>query len=199
VKYEIVEDDRHLAAGRGDDRRRARAAPGRLHLGRGRRDPHPRRRRPPYVTLTEEQILAGALANYDWLHIHHEDFTGEGDDESANVPTLVSVTDKTGTIAEGPGGGTIWIKGSGFLPVDDGHRNIKVWFENTQLRLTDTATYSTDFLSADGMLVNATDTGLWEITALVPALPNGTYRVYAQVLDDLNGLTYKIVGSTIAP
>lgn len=31
----------------------------------------------PYTTLWDEEIIAGALENYDWLHLHHEDFTGQ--------------------------------------------------------------------------------------------------------------------------
>jgi hypothetical protein len=31
----------------------------------------------PYTVVYDEEILAGALDNYDWLHLHHEDFTGQ--------------------------------------------------------------------------------------------------------------------------
>ncbi len=31
----------------------------------------------PYDTLWDEQVLTGKLAEYDWLHLHHEDFTGQ--------------------------------------------------------------------------------------------------------------------------
>lgn len=31
----------------------------------------------PYATLWDEEVLAGALGQYDWLHLHHEDFTGQ--------------------------------------------------------------------------------------------------------------------------
>jgi len=30
----------------------------------------------PYDKLWDREVLAGALRNYDWLHLHHEDFTG---------------------------------------------------------------------------------------------------------------------------
>ncbi len=30
-----------------------------------------------YDTLWDEEVLAGELSNYDWLHLHHEDFTGQ--------------------------------------------------------------------------------------------------------------------------
>jgi hypothetical protein len=31
----------------------------------------------PYDTLWDEEVLAGRLLEYDWLHCHHEDFTGQ--------------------------------------------------------------------------------------------------------------------------
>ncbi len=31
----------------------------------------------PYETLWDEEVLLGRLPNYDWLHLHHEDFTGQ--------------------------------------------------------------------------------------------------------------------------
>ncbi len=31
----------------------------------------------PYDILYDEEILQGKLAKYDWLHLHHEDFTGQ--------------------------------------------------------------------------------------------------------------------------
>lgn len=31
----------------------------------------------PYETLWDEQVLRGELEKYDWLHLHHEDFTGQ--------------------------------------------------------------------------------------------------------------------------
>jgi hypothetical protein len=31
----------------------------------------------PYDMLYDQEILDGELANYDWLHLHHEDFTGQ--------------------------------------------------------------------------------------------------------------------------
>lgn len=30
-----------------------------------------------YDTVWDEEVLAGALDEYDWLHLHHEDFTGQ--------------------------------------------------------------------------------------------------------------------------
>lgn len=31
----------------------------------------------PYDKLWDEEVLAGKLKNYDWVHMHHEDFTGQ--------------------------------------------------------------------------------------------------------------------------
>ncbi len=31
----------------------------------------------PYETIFDEEIMDGALPKYDWLHLHHEDFTGQ--------------------------------------------------------------------------------------------------------------------------
>ncbi|MBU1319682.1 MAG: asparagine synthetase B [candidate division Zixibacteria bacterium] len=31
----------------------------------------------PYETVWDEDVLAGKLVEYDWLHLHHEDFTGQ--------------------------------------------------------------------------------------------------------------------------
>ncbi|HDQ46270.1 MAG TPA: asparagine synthetase B [bacterium] len=31
----------------------------------------------PYETLWDEEVLSGRLDHYDWLHLHHEDFTGQ--------------------------------------------------------------------------------------------------------------------------
>lgn len=31
----------------------------------------------PYEVVYDEEILRGDLTNYDWLHLHHEDFTGQ--------------------------------------------------------------------------------------------------------------------------
>lgn len=31
----------------------------------------------PYDILYDEEVLQGKLAGYDWLHLHHEDFTGQ--------------------------------------------------------------------------------------------------------------------------
>ncbi|MEP1985692.1 MAG: asparagine synthetase B, partial [Maribacter dokdonensis] len=31
----------------------------------------------PYTTIYDEEVLGDKLALYDWLHLHHEDFTGQ--------------------------------------------------------------------------------------------------------------------------
>lgn len=31
----------------------------------------------PYETIYDREVINGELANYDWLHLHHEDFTGQ--------------------------------------------------------------------------------------------------------------------------
>ncbi|HBE73056.1 MAG TPA: asparagine synthetase B [candidate division Zixibacteria bacterium] len=31
----------------------------------------------PYSTVWDEEVLSNALGQYDWLHLHHEDFTGQ--------------------------------------------------------------------------------------------------------------------------
>lgn len=31
----------------------------------------------PYKTLWDKEVLSGQLSKYDWLHLHHEDFTGQ--------------------------------------------------------------------------------------------------------------------------
>ena len=31
----------------------------------------------PYDTLWDQEVLTGKLADYDWVHLHHEDFTGQ--------------------------------------------------------------------------------------------------------------------------
>ena len=31
----------------------------------------------PYETIWDEEVLLGRLSDFDWLHLHHEDFTGQ--------------------------------------------------------------------------------------------------------------------------
>ena len=31
----------------------------------------------PYTVIYDEEVIKGELPKYDWLHLHHEDFTGQ--------------------------------------------------------------------------------------------------------------------------
>ena len=31
----------------------------------------------PYTRIYDREVVAGVLPQYDWLHLHHEDFTGQ--------------------------------------------------------------------------------------------------------------------------
>ena len=31
----------------------------------------------PYATIYDREVLSGGMSRYDWLHLHHEDFTGQ--------------------------------------------------------------------------------------------------------------------------
>ena len=31
----------------------------------------------PYEKIWDEEVISGKLSKYDWLHLHHEDFTGQ--------------------------------------------------------------------------------------------------------------------------
>ncbi len=41
----------------------------------------------PYTKVWDEEVLSGKLAEYDWLHLHHEDFTGQYGKFFANFRT----------------------------------------------------------------------------------------------------------------
>ena len=41
----------------------------------------------PYTKIWDEEVLSGALSKYDWLHLHHEDFTGQYGKFYANFRT----------------------------------------------------------------------------------------------------------------
>ncbi len=41
----------------------------------------------PYTKIWDEEVLNGSLAKYDWLHLHHEDFTGQYGKFYANFRT----------------------------------------------------------------------------------------------------------------
>ncbi|NLI76251.1 MAG: asparagine synthetase B [Candidatus Riflebacteria bacterium] len=39
----------------------------------------------PYQTIYDDGILKGKLADFDWIHIHHKDFTGQGHKQLMNT------------------------------------------------------------------------------------------------------------------
>lgn len=41
----------------------------------------------PYSKIWDEEVLSGKLSDYDWLHLHHEDFTGQYGKFYANFRT----------------------------------------------------------------------------------------------------------------
>ena len=41
----------------------------------------------PYTKIWDEEVLSGKLSEYDWLHLHHEDFTGQYGKFYANFRT----------------------------------------------------------------------------------------------------------------
>jgi hypothetical protein len=56
----------------------------------------------PYDVVYDEEVIGGVLPMYDWLHLHHEDFTGQyGKFWSAyrNVPWYVEDVNKTEAMA----------------------------------------------------------------------------------------------------
>ena len=57
----------------------------------------------PYARVWDEEVLRGELAKYDWLHLHHEDFTGQHGKFYAAYHTLPLVPGG-GARAEGDGG-----------------------------------------------------------------------------------------------
>ena len=57
----------------------------------------------PYDTIFDEDVLTGKLSEYDWLHLHHEDFTGQmGKFYSVyrNVPWYLSVKELNNLMVE---------------------------------------------------------------------------------------------------
>jgi len=60
----------------------------------------------PYETLWDEEVLRGDLSQYDWLHLHHEDFTGQFGKFYANfrnAPWYVEEVLKNETMAKKAG------------------------------------------------------------------------------------------------
>ncbi len=57
----------------------------------------------PYETLWDEDVLRGDLSKYDWLHLHHEDFTGQYGKFYANfrnAPWYIEEVMKNETVAK---------------------------------------------------------------------------------------------------
>ncbi|MFQ5768928.1 MAG: asparagine synthetase B [bacterium] len=60
----------------------------------------------PYETLWDKEVLRGDLEKYDWLHLHHEDFTGQYGKFYANfrnAPWYVEQVMKNETMAKSVG------------------------------------------------------------------------------------------------
>lgn len=60
----------------------------------------------PYETLWDEDVLRGDLSKYDWLHLHHEDFTGQYGKFYANfrnAPWYIEEVIKNETVAKKTG------------------------------------------------------------------------------------------------
>lgn len=60
----------------------------------------------PYETLWDEDVLRGDLSKYDWLHLHHEDFTGQYGKFYANfrnAPWYIEEVMKNETVAKKSG------------------------------------------------------------------------------------------------
>lgn len=60
----------------------------------------------PYETLWDEDVLHGDLSKYDWLHLHHEDFTGQYGKFYANfrnAPWYIEEVMKNETVAKKSG------------------------------------------------------------------------------------------------
>ena len=56
----------------------------------------------PYDTVYDTEVLSGVLSDYDWLHLHHEDFTGQYGKFWAmyrNAPWYISRVRKLETMA----------------------------------------------------------------------------------------------------
>ncbi len=85
----------------------------------------------PYDVIYDEEILRGDLNDYDWLHLHHEDFTGQYGKFYANFGLEQWYLDQqhqTEEMARGLGFATVWelkhavaatiaeyVQGGGFL------------------------------------------------------------------------------------
>lgn len=64
----------------------------------------------PYDKIYDKEVLSGELENYDWLHLHHEDFTGQfGKFWSMyrNAPWYIDQVQRLRTIAQEMGYNTV--------------------------------------------------------------------------------------------
>jgi hypothetical protein len=65
----------------------------------------------PYDVIYDEEILTGQLGDYDWLHLHHEDFTGQYGKFYANFglePWYLEQKAHSEEMAEKLGYATVW-------------------------------------------------------------------------------------------
>ncbi|MDZ7725495.1 MAG: asparagine synthetase B [candidate division KSB1 bacterium] len=65
----------------------------------------------PYETLWDQQVLQGKLETFDWLHLHHEDFTGQFGKFYANYRHTDWYRDqvqKNKSMAQSLGFATVW-------------------------------------------------------------------------------------------
>jgi hypothetical protein len=57
----------------------------------------------PYDIIFDEEVMNGALAKYDWLHLHHEDFTGQYGKfygQYSNMPWYIEQQQESESIAQ---------------------------------------------------------------------------------------------------
>lgn len=57
----------------------------------------------PYDVIFDEEVMNGALAKYDWLHLHHEDFTGQYGKfyvQYSNMPWYIEQQQEAESIAQ---------------------------------------------------------------------------------------------------
>jgi hypothetical protein len=77
----------------------------------------------PYDTLWDREVLAGKLKDYDWLHLHHEDFTGQYGKFYAsyrNADWYIQMVNDSQTIAKDLGFDSVQkLKGAVALAISD--------------------------------------------------------------------------------
>jgi hypothetical protein len=65
----------------------------------------------PYDVIYDTDILSGKLGDYDWIHLHHEDFTGQYGKFYAsfrNEPWYIQQQEFQEALAKSHGFGTVW-------------------------------------------------------------------------------------------